>query len=88
MPVKLPTSTILQLRIGRLQPADFNWDYGFCGTGAPNEAVYRNGGADGGNITCNPAGYYLVTINTGANTCTIVNQEINPGCLWSDMYHR
>ena len=31
----------------KIQPADFNWDYGFCGTGAPNEAVYRNGGADG-----------------------------------------
>lgn len=79
----------------KIQPADFNWDYGFCGTGAPNEAVYRNGGADGGNITCNPAGYYLVTINTGANTCTIVNQEITPAvygqicitgdfCDWAD----
>lgn len=62
----------------KIQPADFNWDYGFCGTGTPNEAVYRDGGADGGNITCNPAGYYLVTINTGDNTCTIEPQDITP----------
>lgn len=79
----------------KILPADFNWEYAFCGTGAPNEAVYRNGGADGGNITCNPAGYYLVTINTGENTCTIVNQEITPAvygqicitgdfCDWAD----
>lgn len=62
----------------KIQPTDFNWDYGFMGTGNANEAVYRNGGGDTGNITCNPAGYYLVTINTGANTCTIVKQDITP----------
>lgn len=62
----------------KIQPADFNWDYGFVGTGNANEAVYRDGGADGGNIKCDPAGYYLVTINTGSNTCTIVKQDITP----------
>lgn len=62
----------------KIQPADFNWDYGFMSGGSANTAVYRNGGADAGNITCNPAGYYLVTINTGTNTCTIVKQDITP----------
>lgn len=62
----------------KIQPADFNWDYGFMGSGSPNEAVYRNGGADSGNIKCEPAGYYLVTINTGTNTCTIAKQDITP----------
>lgn len=62
----------------KIQPSDFNWDYGFMGTGSANEAVYRNGGGDTGNIFCSPAGYYLVTVNTGANTCTIVKQDIKP----------
>lgn len=62
----------------KIQPTDFNWNYGFMGTGNANEAVYRDGGDDTGNITCNPAGYYLVTINTGTNTCTIVPQDITP----------
>lgn len=61
----------------KIQPADFNWDYGFMG-GSANEAVYRDGGSDAGNITCSPAGYYLVTINTGTNTCTIAQQDITP----------
>lgn len=54
----------------KLQPADFNWDMGFMGDGA-NAAVFRNGGADAGNIWCDPAGIYRVTVNTGTNTCTI-----------------
>lgn len=62
----------------KIQPADFNWDYGFMGSGSANEAVYRDGGGDTGNIFCNPAGYYLVTINTGSNTCTIAQQDIAP----------
>nr|WP_302829396.1 SusF/SusE family outer membrane protein [uncultured Bacteroides sp.] len=62
----------------KIQPADFNWDYGFMGGGSANTAVYRDGGADAGNITCDPAGYYLVTINTADNTCTIVKKDITP----------
>lgn len=62
----------------KLQPSDFNWDYGFMGGGSANTAEYRNGGSDNGNIWCDPAGYYLVTINTGSNTCTIVKQDITP----------
>lgn len=62
----------------KIQPTDFDWSYGFMGTGSANEAVYRNGGADGKNIFCSPAGYYLVTVNTGTNTCTIVKQDITP----------
>lgn len=54
-----------------------DWDHGFMGNGA-NGAVYRDGGSDAGNIWCDPAGYYLVTVNTADNTCTIVKQEITP----------
>lgn len=61
----------------KIQPADFNWDYGFMGDEA-NKAVYRDGGSDNGNIWVDPAGYYLVTVNTGTNTCTIERQDITP----------
>lgn len=62
----------------KIQPADFNWDYGFMTGGAANTAVYRNGGGDEGNIWVEPAGYYLVTVNTAKNECTIVQQDITP----------
>lgn len=63
----------------KLQPSDLdNWDYGFMNGGSDNTAVYRNGGSDAGDIKCNPAGYYLVTVNTGSNTCTIESQDITP----------
>jgi hypothetical protein len=62
----------------KIQPQDFNWDLGFMSGGSANTAVFRDGGADAGNIWCDPAGYYLVTINTATNTCTIVQQDITP----------
>lgn len=63
----------------KLQPSDLgNWDYGFMSGGSDNTAVYRNGAGDAGDIKCNPAGYYLVTVNTGNNTCTIEKQDITP----------
>ena len=62
----------------KIQPEDFNWDYGFMGTGSANEAVYRNGEGDKGNIWVEPAGYYLVTVNTGTMECTIKKQDITP----------
>ena len=62
----------------KIQPADFNWDMGFMSGGSANTAVFRNGAGDAGNIWCEPAGYYLVTVNTGSNTCTIVKQDITP----------
>lgn len=55
-----------------------NWDYGFMSGGSANTAVFRNGGGDAGNISCNPAGYYLVTVNTADNTCVIAPQDITP----------
>lgn len=62
----------------KIQPADFNWDYGFMSGGAACTAVYRNGEGDAGNIWCDPAGYYQVTIDTGTNTCTIEKKDITP----------
>ncbi len=80
----------------KIQPADFNWEYGFMGGGSANTAVYRDGAGDAGNIKCDPAGYYRVTINTATNTCTITPENIeNPTvydqicitgsfCNWAD----
>lgn len=62
----------------KIQPADFNWDYGFMNGGSANTAKYRNAEGDAGNIWCDPAGYYLVTVNTKDNTCTIEPQSITP----------
>ena len=61
----------------KIQPADFNWDYGFMGDGSsPNTAVYRNGSStDKGNIWCDPAGFYKVTVNTKKFTCSIEKQD-------------
>ena len=62
----------------KIQPADFNWDLGFMSGGSANTAVFRNGDKDAGNIWCEPEGYYLVTVNTASNECTIVAQDIAP----------
>lgn len=62
----------------KIQPADFNWDLGFMSGGEANTAVFRDKAKDAGNIWCDPAGYYLVTVNTLTNTCTIKNQDITP----------
>jgi len=62
----------------KIQPQDFNWDLGFMSGGSANTAKFRNGEGDAGNIWCDPAGYYLVTVNTANNTCTIEKQDITP----------
>ena len=62
----------------KIQPKNFDWDYGFMSGGEANTAVYRNKEDDKGNIWCDPAGYYLVTVNTLKNTCVIEAQDITP----------
>ena len=63
----------------KIQPADFDWNFGFMSNKAACTAVYRDGSStDNGNIWCEPDGYYLVTVNTADNTCTIVKQDITP----------
>ena len=62
----------------KIQPQDFNWNLGFMSDGNPNGAVFRNNGDDNGDIWCDPEGYYLVTVNTANNTCTIAPQDITP----------
>ena len=62
----------------KIQPQDFNWDLGFMSSGEANKAVFRNKQDDKGNIWVDPAGYYLVTVNTANNTCSIVQQDIAP----------
>lgn len=62
----------------KLLPVSCNWDNGFMGTGHANEAIYRDGADDKGNIWVDPAGYYRVTVNTANNTCSIEKQDIAP----------
>lgn len=63
----------------KIQPADFDWNHGFMSNKEANSAIYRNGMSDDyGNIWVEPAGYYLVTVNTKDNTCTIKEQDITP----------
>lgn len=62
----------------KIQPEDFNWDYGFMSGGDANTAVYRNGAGDAGNIWVDAEGYYLVTVNTLENKCTITKKDITP----------
>lgn len=80
----------------KIQPADFNWDYGIMSSGSANGAEFRKGGGDNGNIWCDPAGYYLITVHTGNETCDIQPMEITPAvysqiCItgspfdWSDV---
>ena len=80
----------------KIQPADFNWDYGMTGDGSKyNTIICRNGGSDGGHIVAGENGYYLITMNTATNEATMVKQDIKPAnygtiCLagdfngWSD----
>lgn len=67
----------------KIQPANFDWNYGFMNAEkdakANGQAIYRNGAKDdNGNIWMDPAGYYLVTVNTEKNTCTIEKKDIEP----------
>jgi hypothetical protein len=63
----------------KIQPESFDWNYGFMSSKEANGAVYRDGMSDDyGNIWCEPEGYYLVTVNTANNTCTINKQDITP----------
>lgn len=75
----------------KIQPADFNWDFGIMSSGSANGAEFRKGGGDNGNIWCDPAGYYLVTVHTGNETCTIEKQDITPAvysqvCITGDPF--
>ena len=62
----------------KIQPKDFNWNLGFMSDGNPNGVCFRNNRDDNGDIWCQPEGYYLVTVNTANNTCTIAPQDITP----------
>ena len=60
----------------KIQPADFNWDYSMNANGATKGTIVnRNGGADGGHIVAETAGYYTITLNTADNTAKMVKYE-------------
>lgn len=55
-----------------------DWNYGFCGGGAPGTTTLRNGGDDPGNIQIAEAGYYTITVDTKNVTCKIEAADITP----------
>lgn len=68
----------------KIQPSDFNWDYGMTGnSGKKGEIIYRNKGADGGHILAPENGYYLVTMDTKTLTAKMEKQDIAPAVLTS-----
>ena len=61
----------------KIQPSDFNWDYGLTGKGDGTKGVIvnRNGGKDGGHIVAPENGYYTIKVNTANNTATMTKYE-------------
>ena len=60
----------------KIQPADFNWDFGMTGdNGKKGAIIFRNGGGDGGHIVAPEDGYYTVTMNTKNKTATMTKYE-------------
>lgn len=66
----------------KIQPADFNWDYGMTGnSGKKGEIIYRDKGGDGGHILAPENGYYLVTMDTKTLKAKMEKQDITPKVL-------
>lgn len=62
----------------KIQPADFNWDYGMTGdSGQKGTIINRNGGGDGGHIVAPADGYYTIKLDTKTNTATMTEYEGN-----------
>lgn len=60
----------------KIQPADFNWDFGMTGDNAQKGVIiYRNGGGDGGHIVAPADGYYTITMNTKDKSATMTKYE-------------
>ena len=61
----------------KIQPADFNWNYGMSGDNSQKgKIIYRNGSNDdGGHIVAPENGYYTITMNTANNSATMVKYE-------------
>ena len=61
----------------KIQPADFNWNYGMTGDNSQKgKIIYRNGSNDdGGQIVAPENGYYTITMNTANNSATMVKYE-------------
>ena len=61
----------------KIQPADFNWNYGMTGDNSQKgKIIYRNGSNDdGGHIVAPENGYYTITMNTANNSATMVKYE-------------
>lgn len=61
----------------KIQPADFNWNYGMTGDNSQKgKIIYRNGSNDdGGHIVAPENGYYTITMNTANNTAKMEKYE-------------
>ncbi len=57
----------------KILPSSFKWEYAFISKGG--SIVNRDGGDDADNLTTPGAGYYTITVDGSAKTCTIVPAE-------------
>lgn len=56
----------------KIQPDNFNWDYGMTGNnGEYNKIIYRDGGGDGGHIVVAENGCYTIKMDTEKKAATI-----------------
>ena len=63
----------------KIQPDDFNWNYGMTGDNSKyNTIIYRDNGDDGGHIVAGENGYYKIVMNTAKKTATMEKLDITP----------
>jgi len=60
----------------KIQPSNFNWDYGMTGdSGKKGVIIYRDGGSDGGHIVAEENGVWTVSLDTKTKTGKIEKYE-------------
>lgn len=63
----------------KIQPDNFNWDYGMTGNdNVYGEIIYRNGGSDGGHIVAEADGYYTIVMDTEKKEAHFEKLDVTP----------
>lgn len=63
----------------KIQPDNFNWDYGMTGNNnVYDEIIYRDGGGDGGHIVVGADGYYTIKMDTEKKAAKFEKLDVTP----------
>lgn len=63
----------------KIQPDNFNWDYGMTGNNnVYDEIIYRDGGGDGGHIVVGADGYYIIKMDTEKKAAKFEKLDVTP----------